>query len=216
MKNVRLFYKKGGRMRFISHLDITRFMARIIKRAKLPVWFTEGFNPHPYITFALPLSLGHISEYDIMDIRLCDDDYDIEKLPETLNAICPDGIRFFKAAEPKLKTAFVAFAQFEIEFDDKGELLKPLSDFLKSESIEVSKKTKKGDIKTFDVKPKIKDFSLNENGNTVLKITLPAGSEENINPELILTAFFGSGVTNYSCYTVTRKSILDKDLNLFE
>ena len=78
LKNVRLFYKKGDRMRFISHLDMTRFMSRLIRRAGLPVWYTEGFNPHAYFNFALPLSLGFESEYEVMDFRFEDDDFSIE------------------------------------------------------------------------------------------------------------------------------------------
>ncbi len=62
MKNVRVFYSKKGRMKFISHLDMNRFMTRMILKSGLPVWYTEGFNPRPYLTFALPLSLGFESE----------------------------------------------------------------------------------------------------------------------------------------------------------
>jgi hypothetical protein len=80
LKNVRLFYTKHSRMRFVSHLDMTRFMSRIIRRAKLPVWYTEGFNPHLYLTFALPLSLGMESEYEICDIRLTDDEFPIDEI----------------------------------------------------------------------------------------------------------------------------------------
>lgn len=58
MTTVRIFYKKLDVAKYISHLDMQRCMQRAVKRAKLPVWYTEGFNPHPYITFALPISLG--------------------------------------------------------------------------------------------------------------------------------------------------------------
>ena len=47
-------------MKFISHLDMQRFMIRMIRRSGIPVWYSEGFNPHPYITFALPLSLAEM------------------------------------------------------------------------------------------------------------------------------------------------------------
>ena len=81
-------------MRFISHLDMTRFMSRTIRRAELPVWYTEGFNPHLYMTFALPLSLGFESDYEVVDIRLLDDNYDISTLPLLLNGVCPTYITF--------------------------------------------------------------------------------------------------------------------------
>ncbi len=198
-------------MRFISHLDMTRFMSRVIRRADLPVWYTEGFNPHLYMTFALPLSLGFESEYEVVDIRLLDDDYDISTLPEKLNAVCPPYIRFFAAAEPIKKAGDVAAAEFVITFDDDGETKDALNEFLSSNSIAVLKKTKKGDIKELEVADKIKAFSIDtKDGNTVLKITLPAGSTENLNPELYLTTFFEKS-GRYFCYVVNRTSILDSN-----
>ncbi len=216
MKNVRLFYTKCDRMRFISHLDMTRFMARVIRKANLPVWYTEGFNPHLYMTFALPLSLGMSSEYDAVDIRLLDDGFDITTLCDTLNAVCPPYIKFFDAKEPIKKAGDVSFAEFKIAFDDEGEAKPQLEAFLKSGNITVLKKTKKGDIKELEVSSKIIDFSFDAaQGNTILRITLPAGSVENLNPELVLTAFFEQNKTYY-CYDITRTAIFDKDKKLFK
>ena len=172
-------------MRFISHLDMTRFMSRLIRRAGLPVWYTEGFNPHLYMTFALPLSLGFESDYEVVDIRVLDDDYDIASLPEKLNSVCPPYIQFFGAAEPVKKAGDVAAASFSIAFDDGGEILNDLNAFLGRGSILVLKKTKKGVEKEIEIGDKIVSFSTeNIGGNTVLNITLPAGSQENVNPEL--------------------------------
>ena len=130
-------------MRFISHLDMTRFMSRLIRRANIPVWYTEGFNPHLYMTFALPLSLGFESDYNVLDIRVLDDDYDISVLPEKLNAVCPPYITFFDVAEPQKKAGDVTAAEFDITFDDNGVIAKDINDFLVRDSIVVLKKTKK-------------------------------------------------------------------------
>ena len=203
-------------MRFISHLDMTRFMARVIRRAELPVWYTEGFNPHLYMTFALPLSLGFESEYEVVDIRLLEDDYDISTLPEKLNAVCPPYIQFFDATEPIKKAGDVAAARFSIMFDDNGEIKDSLNKFLGRDSITVLKKTKKGDIKELEVADKIKAFSVDtDDDNTVLNITLPAGSSENLNPELFLNKFFEES-GKYYCYVVNRTAILDLNDELFK
>lgn len=203
-------------MRFISHLDMTRFMARLIRRAELPVWYTEGFNPHLYMTFALPLSLGFESEYEVVDIRLLDDGYDISTLPEKLNAVCPPYIRFFDAVEPIKKAGDVAAAKFSIAFDDNGEIGNTLNQFLSRESITVLKKTKKGGEREIDVADKIKSFEIvTRDNNTVLNITLPAGSSENLNPELFLNKFFEE-YGKYYCYVVNRTSVLDANGNLFK
>ncbi len=215
MKNIRLFYKKHDRMRFISHLDMTRFMTRIIRKAQLPVWYTEGFNPHLYMTFALPLSLGFSSDYEVVDIRLTDDSFNTELLCERLNSVCPPYINFFDAREPVCKAGDVCFAEYEICFDDNGEIKNSLDAFLKSGNITVQKKTKRGDIKQLDVADKVNNFCLLHNGNnTVLKITLPAGSVENLNPELILNSFFEQ-IGSYCCYDVLRTAILNSDKQLF-
>ncbi len=203
-------------MRFISHLDMTRFMTRIMRRANLPVWYTEGFNPHLYMTFALPLSLGFNSDYEVVDIRLTDDSFAIDSICETLNAVCPPYIHFFDAAEPIKKAADVAAAEFKIAFDDGAECQDSLLQFLKRDDIPVAKKTKKGGIKEFNAAEKIISRNVSvQNGNTVLDLTLPAGSEDNLNPELLLGAFFEED-KQYFCYVITRTAILDSDGKLFK
>ena len=205
----------GDRMRFISHLDMTRFMSRLIRRAELPVWYTEGFNPHLYMTFALPLSLGFECDYAVVDIRLLDDDFDISALPEKLNAVCPPYIKFLDAGEPVKKAGDVAAAKFNITFDDNGELTDALNRFFSRDSIIVLKKTKKGGEKEIEVADKIKAFYLDDAcGNTLLKITLPAGSTENLNPELFLGKFFEE-YGKYYCYKINRTAIYDTDGKLF-
>ena len=58
MFEVRLWLSKQGRIKYVSHLDMFRLMQRAVRRAEIPLWYTEGFNPHPYISFLLALSLG--------------------------------------------------------------------------------------------------------------------------------------------------------------
>ena len=86
---------------------------------------------------------------------------------------------------------------------------------LSQDSITVLKKTKKGGEKLIEVADKIKSFYLDEqDGNTLLKITLPAGSTENINPELFLGKFFEEN-EQYCCYRVNRTAIYDTEEKLF-
>ena len=213
MKNVRIFYTKKDRMKFVSHLDMNRFMSRMIKKAKLPIWHTEGFHPHPYIAFALPLSLGFESEYEVLDLRLVDDDYPLEKVVESLNKVFPPYVRAFDACEPITKVGKIAFADFSVTFNGDGVQSNELESFLNSESIIVSKRTKKGAFKEIDIAPKIKAYSITEN---TLKITLPAGSEDNLNPELLLDAFFEKHSSVYCSYSVTRTMIYDNDMKIFK
>ena len=90
MKNVRIYFKKTDRMKFVSHLDMTRVMSRLIKKSGIPIWYTEGFNKHIYMNFALPLSLGFEGFGEIMDIRLVDDEYKNENVLNNLQKVCPN------------------------------------------------------------------------------------------------------------------------------
>ena len=203
-------------MRFISHLDMTRFMARMIKKAALPIWYTEGFHSHAYITFALPLSLGFESEYEIMDIRLEDDDFPIESICERLNNVFPEYVQAFKAAEPKEKAGKVGYASFFVRFDDSKALILPLKEFLESPQILCSKRTKRGEEKQIDLAKKIVKYEVTEkDGNTVLDITLPAGSNDNVNPQLLCDTFFQTAPEYYP-YTITKTSVLNTEGELFK
>ena len=184
LKNVRLFYKKKGRMKFISHLDMNRFFTRILRKSNLPIWYTEGFNPHPYITFAAPLSLGFESEYEIMDFRLTDDDFSLEKAAEILKTVVPEYIEIISLKEPVMKAGKIGFAGYELTFENK-ETAEKFYDFISSDSVIVSKKTKKGDVKVIDVADKIQDTI--KNGEKI-SLVLPSGNE-NINPSVIVSAF---------------------------
>ena len=201
----------------MSHLDMNRMMTRLVRKAGLDIWYTEGFNPHPYMTFALPLPLGFEGLYEIMDIRINDDNFDISKIPDIMNGVCPKSIHFFDAKEPDKKVGAIAFAEYEIIFDDVGEVRNKLSSFLVEKPIIAKKRTKKGDMKEIDLSDKIKDFCITvENGNTKLKIILPAGSNDNINPSILLEAFYNKNSDVYYCYDVTRTAILDGNMKKFK
>ncbi len=216
MKNVRIFYTKRGRMRFVSHLDMTRFMTRMLRRAGLPVWYTEGFHPHLYLTFALPLSLGFESEYEIMDFRLENDEFPLDTICDRLNSVFPPYIHAFKAAEPINKTGKIAAARFKIQFSDSGKLQTDLKDFLELPEIICTKTTKRGNEKQIDIASKISDTAVSEdNGNTTLLLTLPAGGEDNVNPELLLNAFFEHIKSGGISYRINRTALFTSDGGLF-
>ncbi|MBE6781494.1 MAG: DUF2344 domain-containing protein [Ruminococcaceae bacterium] len=213
MKSVRVFYKKSGRMKFISHLDMNRFMIRMVRMSGIPVWYSEGFNPHPYITFALPLSLGFNSNYEVMDIRLNDDDYPLDSVCNNLKKLMPKGIEIFKVDNPVMKAGDVAFAEFRIEFDDISLYRKEIIEFLSSEKIEAEKKTKKGGVKIINLKEFISEF--NVDGNSLILI-LSAGSNNNLNPKLILDTFDNTRATNLPSYSITRCMLYNSNMECFK
>ena len=100
MIDVRTVFEKKGRAKYISHLDLNRFMMRAFRRSGLPIWYTEGFNPHPYATFALALSLGFESEYEIMDFSLTEG-VSFGKVKKILNEILPEGLKIVYVMTPE-------------------------------------------------------------------------------------------------------------------
>lgn len=89
MREVRLRFSKTGRLKYISHLDINRAMSRALKRAGIPLWYTEGFNPHPYMSFSLPLSLGVESLCESVDLRITGEITNKE-IKDRLNSVLPE------------------------------------------------------------------------------------------------------------------------------
>lgn len=184
MHNIRIIYQKNGRLKYISHLDIMRLMQRALKRSGLPVWYTEGFNPHIYLTFALPLALGLESNCEIMDFRL-KEEIEYDEIVQRLNLVLPQGLNVLSAAEPLQKITEIESADYQISFPDSCGYLKDFPEFLSQKEILIEKKTKKG-ISTVDLKPQIQLLELSEE-KCVLR--LPAGPVKNISPLLVLEAY---------------------------
>ena len=92
MITVRISFEKKNEASYISLLDLQRVMQRVLKRSGLPVWHTLGFNPHIYMTFACPLSLGQESECECVDVKTEAEAPDFEQWKAALNAIMPAGI----------------------------------------------------------------------------------------------------------------------------
>ena len=213
----RVFYEKKGRAKYISHLDINRLMQRVFKRAGLPVWYTEGFNPHMYLTFALPLSLGYESEFESMDFHLTRE-MDFAEVKRILNNNMPEGLSVTAVVAPVYKPADIAAADYTITIaaDCPAETLRQsFAGFFGSETIEVVKKTKRGEH-TVNIKPDITLLALQTEENAVIcRMRFPAGSEKNYNPSLLLDAFTERTGTVLTRCAVLRTGVYCKDGSAF-
>ena len=196
---------------------MNRVMIRLLRLSKVPIWYTEGYNRHPYITFALPLSLGFSSEYEVMDFRLDNDDFDIKLAEKMIADVCPEGIEIIALREPVFKSGKIAFADFEITFfADSGATKESLDKFLALPEIIVSKKTKKGGLKEVDLAEKIKSFDITEAEELKLTLRLPAGGEDNINPKILIDKYLADLDCNNGFYTVVRTGLFLADGTKFE
>lgn len=214
----RLTFAKKGRARYISHLDLMRTMQRAFKRAGVPIWYTQGFNPHAYLMFPLALSLGTESEVEILDIALVED-WNCGELVARLNSAMPEGLYFVDAAKPVMKHTEIAFAEYEIEasFDVSADkALQLFEEFSQLQTIEIEKRTKpkkgrKAGTKLVDIKPHIsvKGCEVREN-KLCIKLVLPAGTQFNLNTSVVMDAFCEKmNVNADSIYTKRTKIICE-------
>lgn len=201
---VRIFFTKTGMAKYISHLDLMRCMSRTFKRARLPLWYTEGFNPRVFLSFARPLSLGFESLCESVDVRL-DGEMTFKELRERLNASLPEGITVVAVSKPVHKPSEIAFADYEINMlcSEPSALKVQLENAFSADTVTVMKKGKQGRRKVekeIDVKPNIIAFDATETESGVkICLRLTAGDSDNINPTLLLDALtkdFEGEITN--------------------
>lgn len=187
---VRGVFRKYGRTVFISHLDLFRTMQRAMKRSKIPVWYSEGFNPRIYLNFPLALALGVESCCEVMDFEIVEETpYD--EMLAALNRVLPDGLEFISMSAPVAKNRDIAFSEYEFNLSGSPEddLLDGFEEMMNRESIVTRKHTKKKGMVEMDIKPHINVISkeVNENG-VILIVRLPAGQELNINSNVFCDA----------------------------
>lgn len=182
---VRVLFSKTGLARYISHLDLNRAMTRAMRRAEIPLWYTEGFNRHAYLTFASPLSLGSESLCERMDIRLCEP-MEPQELCDRLNAVMPQGLHILSAAPAVHKAGDLGFARYRLGLPYPRDRVEA---FLAQETMPVQKKSKKGGFKTVDVRQALKDVQLSDEGDgTSVEVTLPCGGADTVGPALVVAA----------------------------
>lgn len=184
----RIFFTKSGRTIYTSHLDLTRAMSRALCRSGLPVWYTEGFHPHLYMTFALPLSLGVTGLCETMDIKLLEE-VSSEEIVNRLNNAMPEGLRAISAGEPVMQPKEIMWADYRLYLRCRAEEgRQALEKLFALPEIPMQKRSKKG-MKTVDIKPMTQLLSLEDTENgLLLTLRCRAGVEINLNPSLLLDA----------------------------
>lgn len=215
---VRATFEKCGRAKYISHLDLNRCMLRTFRRSGLPIWYTEGFNPHPYYSFALALSLGFESSCEILDFNIIDDEMSMEEIRDKLNAVMPEGMGIVKVALQKQKITAIAKAEytFSLVTDNADGLFEAAQSLLALPEILIEKKTKKG-IKEVDIKPDMEILSCEKTSSSVdVRMYLPAGTQTNYNPTLFIEALRRSTDISFEPQKIRREAILCADNSVFE
>ena len=190
MDKYRMRFSKTGRAVYISHLDLMRTITRAFLRAECRLKYSEGFNPHPNISIALPLSVGCESVCEIMDFKMRED-MPCEEIKNRLETQFPEGIAVIDVYESERKVKEIKWLSISgvLEYDerDAATMAGKLNEFYAAESIVITKKTKRG-MGESDIRPAIRDISFAQSGRDVSMRALISAQEPTLNPELIADA----------------------------
>lgn len=206
---IRMKFTKTGRAKYISHLDLMRCFQRCIRRAELPIAYSEGFHPHMQIVFAAALSLGFESDYEVIELGLSEE-LPFEEVRSRMQAVLPEGIDISSCYAPKHKMGQIAYAEYEVVLgcDDADKLLMQWKEFVSQDKIVVEKKTKRG-FREIDLKELTECLSEKNSENAlVLNLRLPAGSTVNVNPSLLIDEFSKREQVSFDFPKYCRKKLL--------
>ena len=190
MDKYRMLFSKTGRAVYISHLDLMRTVTRAFMRAECKLRYSEGFNPHPNISIALPLSVGCESVCEIMDFKMRED-MPCEEIRKRLMTQFPEGIEVIDVYEAGRKVKEIKWLRisgvFEYDERDAAAMAEKLNEFYSAESIVITKKTKRG-MGESDIRPAIREIGFERNGSDVFMNAVISAQEPTLNPELIADA----------------------------
>lgn len=221
MREIRLRFSKTGQAKYISHLDTNRVFSRAFARAKLNLWFTQGFNPHPYMSFSLPLSLGVESLCENVDIRILDD-ISNDEVKKRVNDALPLGIRILDVYDDFMDCHEIVYSDYvyKFEFLDNEKALGKIKEVLQSDTIMAQKKGKQGKrrvLKETDIKQFIEKYSISIRDNQiVLNIRLLAGPDKNLNPSLLFDTIIRLIDMDYEWKSIGRINLLTKDFKEYK
>ncbi len=189
---IRLLFEKKGEAVWISHLDLMRLFQRAFKRAGLPLTHTQGYNPRPSVSIALPLSVGVASKCELLDFTLEGAPVSPEEIKERLNAVLVAGIRVQDVYEggEKLKNLTLLDCQVIMEYDrgiPEG-ALHSIRELFSRKSLTVEKKGKNG-LAEQDIAPMIRRMDLHQTDENTLALTARICCQNpSLNPALLSAA----------------------------
>ncbi len=206
---VRILFSKTGKIKYISHLDLNRTLKSAFIRARIPLKYSEGFNPRPKMAFALTVSVGSESLCELLDIGITEP-MDEKKFVEALSNSVTGDIRIKKVYNPTTKFTELCWSEYEITAENDFDSSE-IEEMMSSPMI-VKKHGKKGDVDT-DIRPMIKEF--HASGNK-LNLILSASQGNYLNPEYFMKALNAETGDKYPFYSIIRVNIYREDMTVFE
>ena len=205
-------FGKQPRLRFISHLDLQRFFQRALNRTGLPIAWTQGFNPHPILSFGSALALGWTSEYEILDVKLSAP-MGRKRTEEAMRAALPVDlpvleVRMVDDRHPA-PMAMVRASDYEIALSGEtaAATLDAAEEFLRRESVMAMRKTKSGE-REVDIRPMA--LSLRREGD-MLSARLMLTEKDTLKPDLLVRALAEIAGAEVPEMRIHRRCLLGED-----
>ncbi len=205
-------FGKQPRLRFISHLDLQRFFQRAVNRTGLPIAYTQGFNPHPVMSFGSALALGWTSEYEVIDIKLSAP-MGRKRTEDAVRAALPGDlpvleVRLIDDKHPA-PMAQVKMSDYSItlEGEDAGKVLDQIPAFLAREHVMAVKKSKSGE-KEIDIRPMAVEIKRTEVG---LFARLMLTEQSTLKPDLLVKVLSDMAGVDVPEMRIHRTMLLGED-----
>lgn len=218
---VRMLFTKTGDLQYISHLDLHRTFTRMLIRAEIPLWYSEGYSPHPRLAFATPLSVGAESEYELVDVNLVGEPDTIQ--PAVLFARLRDtripGLTVKDLYLPTRPFSAITHADYTIRIRTAGAceaLATRIGAALGAMPLVVRKRTKKGE-RDVDISPQIKSVRAVFDGDAILlRARLTTDSAAFLNPEYLIGVLRDAGLVlcgdpTEEAYSILRTAVYSGD-----
>lgn len=214
MSKLRLIFTKEGRAVYLSHLDLLRTFQRVFLRQGLVLRHSQGFHPHPIISFALPLPVGQSSVCEALDFEV-NGDMDGSGLPQALNPFMPEGLRATDCYVPVRPVRELARLHGKVEFlydngvpEGAAEAVEAL---LTGESVVIQKRTKRKDLADVEIRPMLHRLEITESPGLLVLDVVVSAQNPGLNPALLATAV-ETGLPRYKpdFVRVQRLELLDE------
>lgn len=216
----RLLFTKTGEAVWMSHLDLMRLFQRAFKRAGLHLTHTQGYNPRPSVSIALPLSVGVESVCELLDFELEGDTVSFKEMADRLNLALVDGVEVLRAYPNGMKIKNLALLRSVITLEyDTGvptDAVEKLTALFSRETLPVEKKGKNGPTEQ-DIIPMIRSFQITQSDDHTVQLELLACCQNpSLNPMQLIAA-----VTRYAPELAPdfakcrREEIYDNDEKVF-
>lgn len=188
----RLLFEKLGNAVWISHLDLMRLFQRAFKRAGLALTHTQGFNPRPSVSIALPLSVGVESHCELLDFDLDGEAVSCDEIKDKLNMALVDGVKVQQVYENGSKIKNLAYLDCEVDLEyDAGVPVgaaEEITELFERDALTVEKRSKNG-VTEQDIIPMIRSLKTEQgNGNVLTVCARVCCQNPTLNPMQICAA----------------------------